>query len=128
MKLALKTFILILAVSLLGTYVIAKIREARIEARYPPIGQTVTVNGTGGAGVVGRLLGIEASGTINNSFSWASSLCDSTGAAGACNALGSTHANEADFYNVANQPMASWDFTNDWLDQTVTYPKLQWEP
>ena len=45
MKLALKLFILILALSLLGTYVIAKIREARIEARYPPIGQTVRVNG-----------------------------------------------------------------------------------
>ena len=45
MKLALKLFILILALGLLGTYVIAKIREARIEARYPPIGQTVQVNG-----------------------------------------------------------------------------------
>ena len=47
MKLALKLFILILALALavLGTYVIAKIREARIEARYPPIGQTVQVNG-----------------------------------------------------------------------------------
>lgn len=43
MKLALKLFILALAI--LGTYVIAKIREARIEARYPPIGQTVQVNG-----------------------------------------------------------------------------------
>jgi hypothetical protein len=45
MKLALKLFILTLALFLLGTYVIANIREARIEARYPPIGQTVTVNG-----------------------------------------------------------------------------------
>ena len=45
MKLALKLFILILALGLLGTYVVAKIREARIEARYPPIGQTVQVNG-----------------------------------------------------------------------------------
>ncbi len=45
MKLALKLFILILALILLGTYVIAKIREVQIDARYPPIGQTVTVNG-----------------------------------------------------------------------------------
>ena len=45
MKLAFKLFILILALVVFGTYVIAKLREARIEARYPPIGQTVEVNG-----------------------------------------------------------------------------------
>jgi len=45
MKLALKLFILTLALAVLGTYVIAKLREARIEARYPQIGQTVQVNG-----------------------------------------------------------------------------------
>ena len=45
MKLALKIFILILALTLLGTYIIAKIREARIEAHYPPMGKTVKVNG-----------------------------------------------------------------------------------
>jgi len=45
MKLALNIFILILALTLLGTYIIAKIREARIEAHYPPMGKTVKVNG-----------------------------------------------------------------------------------
>jgi hypothetical protein len=45
MKLVLKLFILILALALLGTYMIAKLREARIEVRYPPMGQTVKVNG-----------------------------------------------------------------------------------
>ena len=45
MKLALNIFILILALTLLGTYIIAKLREARIEAHYPPMGKTVKVNG-----------------------------------------------------------------------------------
>jgi len=45
MKLALNIFILILSLTLLGTYIIAKIREARIEAHYPPMGKTVKVNG-----------------------------------------------------------------------------------
>ena len=45
MKLALNIFILILALTLLGTYIIAKIREAWIEAHYPPMGKTVKVNG-----------------------------------------------------------------------------------
>jgi hypothetical protein len=55
MKLALKLFILILALAVLGTYVIAKIREARIEARYPPIGQTVKVNGKKRSGLCDRI-------------------------------------------------------------------------
>ncbi|MFZ8879201.1 MAG: alpha/beta fold hydrolase [Paracoccaceae bacterium] len=45
MKLALNIFILILSLTLLGTYIIAKLREARIEAHYPPMGKTVKVNG-----------------------------------------------------------------------------------
>ena len=86
-----------------------------------------TVNGTGGSTVVGRLVGSESSGTINNSYSWASSSCDSTGAAGACNSLGLTQANLTDFYNQANEPLLSWDFFSDW-QTTVTFPELQWEP
>jgi len=45
MKLAVKLLILVIARGILGTYIIAKLREARTEARYPPIGQTVEVNG-----------------------------------------------------------------------------------
>ena len=45
MKLALKFIILVLILSSVGIYALAKVREARIEARYPPLGQMVEVNG-----------------------------------------------------------------------------------
>ena len=45
MKLALKLIILLFVLSSLGVYTLAKVREARIEARYPPLGQMVEVNG-----------------------------------------------------------------------------------
>ena len=45
MKLALKLIILLFVLSSLGMYTLAKVREARIEARYPPLGQMVEVNG-----------------------------------------------------------------------------------
>ena len=45
MKLALKFIILVLILSSVGIYALAKVREARIEARYPPLGQIVEVNG-----------------------------------------------------------------------------------
>ena len=45
MKLALKFIILVLILSSVGIYAVAKVREARIEARYPPLGQMVEVNG-----------------------------------------------------------------------------------
>ena len=45
MKLALKFIILVLILSSVGINALAKVREARIEARYPPLGQIVEVNG-----------------------------------------------------------------------------------
>ena len=45
MKLAHKLIILLFVLSSLGMYTLAKVREARIEARYPPLGQMVEVNG-----------------------------------------------------------------------------------
>ena len=45
MKLALKFIILVLILSSVGICALAKVREARIEARYPPLGQIVEVNG-----------------------------------------------------------------------------------
>ena len=45
MKLALKLIIVVLILSIVGIYALAKVREARIEARYPPLGQVVKVYG-----------------------------------------------------------------------------------
>jgi hypothetical protein len=45
MKLVAKLFIILVVLAILGTYSVAKMREARIEARYPPLGQTINVHG-----------------------------------------------------------------------------------
>ena len=45
MKLALKLIIVVLILSIVGIYALAKVREARIEARYPPLGQVIKVHG-----------------------------------------------------------------------------------
>ncbi len=89
---------------------------------------TGTVDGTGGTTVVGRLIGDYQSGTISDSYSWASSACDSTGAGGACHAVGATQPNVSDFYDVNKLPLSNWDFSWTWVDQLITYPKLLWEP
>lgn len=41
-----------------------------------------------------------------------------------CNAI---QDNEAYFYDITNEPMASWDFENVWCETENGFPALQWE-
>lgn len=89
---------------------------------------TGNVSGTGGVTRVGLFSG-EALGSITNSYVLSSAVCDSATAAGiqACNTSYSTgsYASISDFYDIDNEPLASWDFNDTWLENVLALPLLK---
>lgn len=87
-----------------------------------------SVDGVNGVTEVGLLIGVDSGGaTLTNMHYWSGATCDSTGAAGVCNAFGAAQPTLTNFYNPVKAPLSSWNFVWDW-STTVSFPKLIWEP
>lgn len=90
---------------------------------------TGSVQGNGGATVVGPLVGSLTAGTVTNSWVVAGTFCDSSTAGGtqACNT--SFYAGQAaavsDFYDPTNAPLSSWDFVTTWQSDLLSLPVLR---
>tara|TARA_B100000749_G_scaffold280223_1_gene275478 strand:+ start:186218 stop:188974 length:2757 start_codon:yes stop_codon:yes gene_type:complete len=83
------------------------------------------VNGTLGTAQVGPVIGVDVGSTLGSNHYWSGQTCDSTGAAGVCNSIGTSNASNTDFYVSSNSPLSAWDFTNDWTALPSGYPVLQ---
>lgn len=88
---------------------------------------TGNVAGNGGATRTGPLVGNSLL-TITNSYSLATSTCDSGSAGGiqACNVLGTgTIPLLTDFHDTNTSPIDQWDFTDVWNSDGASLPLLQ---
>lgn len=73
-------------------------------------------------GYVGGSIGYERAATANNTW-WYNSNASGVGGG---NSSGFTKASAAsDFYDDANEPLASWDFATVWVEEPGDYPQLQ---
>ncbi|MBC87587.1 MAG: hypothetical protein CL677_10470 [Bdellovibrionaceae bacterium] len=89
---------------------------------------TGDVLGTGVGVVVGVMFGFQTGSSGIGVHYWSGHSCASSGGGSSCNTTlspGAT-ANVTDFYNSANSPLTTYDFTTIWFENPSDYPTLRW--